>query len=85
MILMTSQSCATSEGLLTVGVGTLVGSFTRMYSSMSRKRAGVTKRLRGVSTFLRNAMANLPCHIVHTCEVSLQCGHVDGQSMLIFE
>jgi hypothetical protein len=45
MILMASQSCASCEGLLAIRILALVGTFTRVDSSMASKGARVGKRL----------------------------------------
>lgn len=45
MILVSGKGRATSKGLLTVGIRTLVGTLSRMGTSMASKRTAVAERL----------------------------------------
>lgn len=56
MILMTSQSCATSKGFLTIGIRTFVWSFAGMDPSMPGQGAGIAKWLRNRSQSTNNGL-----------------------------
>lgn len=83
VVLVARESRPTSERLLAVGVGALVGALARVDATVTRKRTGIgegLKSLRQHDSTDEKLSRDSPCRNARTCEASRRCAHVGGRS-----